>query len=135
MICDFQIETLHLVSKTPVSNSYLVKLFQPAFTFVKEVRFYTDIMDAIEEFQTHFKVPDEQKMDALIRCLGSRISLDSSKMINFCRMIKIGSEVCSFLKVQKMQIPMPFCSLRMSSYWDIITKIRENSTPRSHWPF
>lgn len=67
---------MSLISKTAVSNPYLVKLFQPAVTFVKEVRFYTDIIDAIEKFEQISNIPSCERMDGLIKCLGSRISLD-----------------------------------------------------------
>lgn len=64
--------------KTPVTNPFLIKLFQPAWTFVKEVRFYTDIIPTIEQFEQDTNVPENERMDAFFRYFGSRISLDPS---------------------------------------------------------
>ncbi|XP_055309442.1 uncharacterized protein LOC129573174 [Sitodiplosis mosellana] len=69
-------EILHLVSKTAVTNPYLIEIFQPAFTFVKETHFYSDIIPAIEIFETMKNVPKTDRIDAFIPCPGSRISLN-----------------------------------------------------------
>lgn len=80
-----QTETLHLVSKSSVTNPYLIEVFQPAFTFVKETHFYSDIIPALEHFQRVSNVPETDRIDAFIRCLGSRISLDPSEYISTTR--------------------------------------------------
>lgn len=73
-----KVKTIRLVCKTPITNPYLVEVFQPKISFVKEVRFYTDVADAIEQFENVYSVPSADRIDSLIRCLGARISLDSS---------------------------------------------------------
>lgn len=72
-------EVLHLVAKTSVQNPFLVKVFQPALSFVKEAYFYSDIIPSIERLGQAAKVPDDERIDTFINCLGSRISLDPSK--------------------------------------------------------
>lgn len=79
--CDLQVESLVLVTKTAVSNPYLVDIFQPALTFVKEASFYSDIIPAIEEFECASNVPRKERIDAFIKCFGSRISLNPGKVI------------------------------------------------------
>lgn len=74
--CDLQAENMVLVAKTAVTNPYLVDIFQPALTFVKEAHFYSDIIPAIEEFECASNVPENEKIDAFIKCFGSRISLN-----------------------------------------------------------
>ncbi|XP_055295161.1 uncharacterized protein LOC129564935 [Sitodiplosis mosellana] len=69
-------ELLHLVAKTAVTNPYLVDIFQPALTFVKETHFYLDVIPAIEHFERISNVPECDRIDAFIRCFGSRISLN-----------------------------------------------------------
>lgn len=76
---DWQDGILHLVCKTPVTNPFLIEMFQPALTCVKEVHFYSDIIPAIESFEQYANVPVSQRIDAFIESPGSRISLDSSK--------------------------------------------------------
>ncbi|XP_031633860.1 uncharacterized protein LOC116347423 [Contarinia nasturtii] len=68
----------NVVMKTPVTNPILAKFFKPAVTFVNEVRFYTDIIPALEQFEEIANVPLEERLDALIPCLGSRFSLNSN---------------------------------------------------------
>lgn len=77
---------MHLVVKTPVTSPYLAELFKPAISFVKEVRFYSDIIPAVENFEIASNVPIDERLDAFIQCSGWRISLDSSKLrISFCK--------------------------------------------------
>ncbi|XP_031638778.1 uncharacterized protein LOC116350921 [Contarinia nasturtii] len=64
-----------LVVKTPVLNVVLAEYFNPAVTFVNEVRFYTDIIPALEQFEEIANVPLKERLDAFIPCLGSRFSL------------------------------------------------------------
>lgn len=78
-----QTETLLLVTKTAVSNPYLVDIFQPSLTFVKEAHFYSDIIPAIEVFENISNVMESERVDAFIRCFGSRISLDSGNILDF----------------------------------------------------
>lgn len=75
-----QSESLQLVVKTPVIGAYLTELFKPAISFVKEVRFYSDIIPAVEQFEQASNVPQDERLDAFIKCLGWRISLDPSKL-------------------------------------------------------
>lgn len=70
---------LKLVTKSSVTNPYLIDIFQPALTFVKETHFYTDIIPAIQQFERDHNVPENEKIDAFFRCFGSRISLNPSK--------------------------------------------------------
>lgn len=73
-----QSETLHLVSKTTITNPYLIEMFQPSLTFVKEAHFYSNIIPALEYFQQISHVPETEKINAFIRYSGSRISLNPS---------------------------------------------------------
>lgn len=73
-----QSNTLHLVTKTAVTNAYLIDIFQPSLTFVKEVHFYSDIIPAIESFEEIADVPENERIDTFIQCFGSRISLETS---------------------------------------------------------
>ncbi|XP_031633861.1 uncharacterized protein LOC116347425 [Contarinia nasturtii] len=66
----------NVVIKTPVTNPILAKVFKPAVTFVKEVRFYTDIIPALEQFEEIANVPLEERLDAFIPSLGWRFSLN-----------------------------------------------------------
>lgn len=75
-----QKKIVHLVAKSAVTNPYLIEIFQPSLTFVKENHFYSDIIPALEIFQQNSNVPHSQQIDAFIRCPGSRISLNSSKI-------------------------------------------------------
>lgn len=76
----FQSEIIQLVVKTPVTCSFLAEYFQPAISFVKEVRFYSDIIPAVEQFEQAANVPENERVDAFIPCLGSRFSLDPSEL-------------------------------------------------------
>lgn len=75
-----QPENINLVVKTPVTSPYLAELFKPAISFVKEVRFYSDIIPAVEQFEQASNVPEIERLDAFIQCLGWRISLDPSRL-------------------------------------------------------
>lgn len=82
--CDYfspQSEVLHLVCKTAVTNPYLIEIFQPTFTFVKETHFYSDIIPAIETFEILRNISKCNRIDAFIPCPGSRISLNLGKLI------------------------------------------------------
>lgn len=58
-------------------------MFQPALTFVKEARFYSNIIPALEQFQETSKVPETDRIDAFIQCFGARLSLNPSKFVEF----------------------------------------------------
>lgn len=73
---------MHLVTKTAVTNPYLVSIFQPSVTFVKEIRFYSDIIPAIEAFEQISNVMESECVDAFIRCFGSRISLNPGNLLD-----------------------------------------------------
>lgn len=72
------------MAKTAVTNPYLVEIFQPSITFVKENHFYSDIIPALEIFQQSANVPKHERIDAFIKCPGSRISLDPSRVFMDC---------------------------------------------------
>lgn len=69
---------MRFVSKTVVKNPYLIEIFQPELTFVKEAYFYSDIIPAIKIFERMCHVAKADRIDAFIRCPGSRISLNPS---------------------------------------------------------
>lgn len=71
---------MHLVIKTPITSAYLAAFFNPAVTFVKEVRFYSDIIPVLEQFEKSANVSEQEKLNAFIRCLGWRISLDPCQL-------------------------------------------------------
>lgn len=73
-----QTKTLNLVAKTAITNPFLVSIFQPDVTFVKEAHFYSDVVPAIELFEQIRNVPENERINAFIRCIGSRLSLDPS---------------------------------------------------------
>lgn len=77
----FQSETLHLVSKAMITNPYLVEMFQPTITFIKEANFYSIIIPALDHFQQVSNVPETKRIDAFIRYVGSRFSLDPSNNV------------------------------------------------------
>lgn len=72
---------MHVVAKTAITNPYLVKLFQPSVSFVKEAHFYSDVIPAMTHFEESLNVPEEERINAFIRCLGSRLSLNPSKYL------------------------------------------------------
>lgn len=74
---------MHLVVKTSVTNPFLAAFFKPPISFVKETRFYSDIIPALETFERERNVPETERLDAFIRCVGFRISLDPSKFLFF----------------------------------------------------
>lgn len=69
-----------MVAKTCVTDPEFVKIFQPTHTFVKENRFYSDIIPTLENFQVISNVPESERIDSFIRCFGSRISLNSGNL-------------------------------------------------------
>lgn len=78
-------KVLHLVTKSAMTNPYLVDLFQPSRTFVKEARFYSSVIPAIERFEVESNVELRDRLDLFVKCVGSRISLDSGMLHIFCR--------------------------------------------------
>lgn len=78
-----------MVSKTAVMNPYLIEIFQPAITFVKEIRFYSDIIPAVQEFEILSNVPSEKRLDAFITHIGSRISLKSGMKIELFYFVEV----------------------------------------------
>lgn len=71
---------LKLVAKSAVTNPYLVEIFQPSLTFVKETQFYSKIIPALERFEDDSNITPSDRLDAFIKCIGSRISLDSGRV-------------------------------------------------------
>lgn len=74
---------MKIVCKTAVTNPILATIFKPSLSFVKETRFYSDIIPAFEHFEQISNVPKAERLNVFIRCLGSRISLDPSKTCDF----------------------------------------------------
>lgn len=72
---------LELVAKAVVPNEYLKAVFQPSITFIKENQFYSDIVSTLEQHEIDSNIPQSERMDMFIKCIGSRISLDESKQI------------------------------------------------------
>lgn len=72
---------LELVAKAVVPNEYLKTVFQPSITFIKENQFYSNIVSTLEQHEIDSNIPQSERMDMFIKCIGSRISLDESKNI------------------------------------------------------
>lgn len=70
---------MHLVVKTAVTKADLVAIFQPSVSFVKETQFYSEIIPAIEQFERTQNLYEAERLDVFIRCVGYRISLNSSE--------------------------------------------------------
>lgn len=68
-----------MVSKTSVIDPSYVEVFQPSITFVKETRFYSDIIPTLKHFEEISNIPHVDRIDAFFEYVGSRISLDPSK--------------------------------------------------------
>lgn len=68
------------MAKSAVTNPYLVEIFQPSLTFVKETQFYSKIIPALERFEDDSNITPSDRLDAFIKCIGSRISLDSGRV-------------------------------------------------------
>ncbi|XP_055321212.1 uncharacterized protein LOC129577737 [Sitodiplosis mosellana] len=71
-------ETMQLVVKTSVLDPYWAAVFKPELSFVKEVHFYANIIPAIQQFEQCTNVPEAERLNVFIQCLGSRISLNSN---------------------------------------------------------
>ncbi|XP_055296714.1 uncharacterized protein LOC129565642 [Sitodiplosis mosellana] len=67
-------EIYHFVAKTPLTNRST--LLQPKWCLMKEIRFYSIVIPAIEEFERLANVPEAKRLDAFIPCIASRISLN-----------------------------------------------------------
>lgn len=46
--------------------------------FMNELHFYTDIIQAIEQFEVDVNMPENEKINAFARYYGSRLSLNSN---------------------------------------------------------
>lgn len=71
---NFQVETLQLVFKTMRSGAVSAR---KSVQFMNEVYFYSEIVQAIMQFQTIVNMPENEKIDAFVRYFGSRLSLDT----------------------------------------------------------
>lgn len=69
-------EVLELVVKTPVTDEYLVTIYSPAITCVKENAFYSEFIPAMKQLQDEAKVPESEQINCFIEYVGSRLSLD-----------------------------------------------------------
>lgn len=49
--------------------------------FMNELHFYSDIIQAIEQFQAIVHMPNEERIDAFARYFGSRLSLNADNKI------------------------------------------------------
>lgn len=85
-------EVLELVVKTPVTDEYLVSIYLPAISCVKENAFYSQFIPAMKQLQIEAKVPETKQINGFIEYIGSRLSLeagmfrlsDSMKKTNLC---------------------------------------------------
>lgn len=68
---------MQLVIKTPITNPYLVEIFQPMLTFVKEAYFYSDIIPTIQHVEEISNIPQSERIDAFFKCFGARVSLQT----------------------------------------------------------
>lgn len=78
-IDDFsQVDTLELAFKAmrPDRDVALQSMF-----FMKELSFYAKIVPAIEQFQEIAKMPENEKINAFVRHLSSRLSLNPDSRI------------------------------------------------------
>lgn len=69
----------------------MVDFFDSKFSFLKEAQFYTHIIPALELFERQANVPDNEKIDAFIRCFGCRLSLNPSNCLNIKPLNRITS--------------------------------------------
>lgn len=69
-------EVLELVVKTPVTNEYLVSIYLPAISCVKENAFYSEFIPAMKQLQNEAGVPGSKQINGFIEYVGSRLSLD-----------------------------------------------------------
>lgn len=74
----FQFETLHLVCKTVRKLYFRTDPYQISRStfFMKEIHFYSDILEAIKQFQEITNIPKNERIDAFARYFGSRLSLN-----------------------------------------------------------
>lgn len=86
---------MQIVCKTAVTNPLLATIFKPSLSFVKETRFYSDIIPAFQQFEQISNLPKAERLDVFIRCLGSRISLNPGKLLNFFVVFQEGIEFSS----------------------------------------
>lgn len=68
-------DVLQLVAKSPVTNKYLMTIYLPAITCVKENAFYSDFIPAMKQLQKEANVPDSKQINGFIEYVGSRRSL------------------------------------------------------------
>lgn len=68
-------EVLELVVKTPVTDEYLVSIYLPAVSCVKENAFYSQFIPAMKQLQIEANVPETKQINGFIEYIGSRHSL------------------------------------------------------------
>lgn len=80
---------MRLVTKTTITNPYLIDIFKPNITFVKEINFYANIIPAVQYVEEKANVPQNERIDAFIQHFGARISLDPSKCFQISEIVLI----------------------------------------------
>lgn len=78
MISFSQVETLELTFKAMRLDRDIAP---QAALFMKELNFYTEIIPAIEQFQEIVGMPENEKLDAFVRYLSARLSLNANSKI------------------------------------------------------
>lgn len=105
-----QTEVLELVAKTVVTNEYLVSIFQPTITSIKENAYYSKLIPAMKKIQDEHNIPESKQINIFVKCIGCRHSLDKGTLSTI---IKSESEKhknvfnkmwCMIEQVQKREI-------------------------------
>lgn len=60
--------------KTPVTNTVLASIFQPAQSCIKENGFYLEIVPSLLQLQRERGLSDNELVDIFIHCYGARLS-------------------------------------------------------------
>lgn len=77
-LLNFQIEMLQLVCKRTPGGSISASHSKQ---FLNEIYFYSNIIPAIKKFEEDSNIPHTERIDAFVQYFGSRLSLDSSKIL------------------------------------------------------
>lgn len=70
---------MELVCKTVIMSPDPVDIAKKSSQVFKEMHFYSDIIPAIEQFEQITNVPTTERIDAFVKCFGSRMSSNPSK--------------------------------------------------------
>lgn len=75
----FEEEKLEIVTKELPKSDEFRQLFQVERTFIKESSMYTIVAPLLLAFQRQRGFPEDEILDAFVKCIASRKSLDPSK--------------------------------------------------------